>query len=907
MKKNLFQVSGMSCAACRNHVEKAVRKVPGVREVEVNLITGVMTVVCDSLPDEKEAEEEAWIIRAVEKAGYGASPLPSSSSLLSSSARTADRGGKTTAAGKRLTSSPSGRATPSERADREAAFLKRCFLQSLLFLIPLLYLSMHTMLCLPFPQALEGKAQGLPGALVQILLLLPILLINRRFFKSGAGTLLRGAPNMDSLVAIGSGAAVCYGILTLARTCFQAAGEGAAATAATGGTGGSGWGGGEALYFESAGMILTLITLGKYLEAKSRGKTTAALSKLLTLAPETAFVIRDGGREMEIPVEEVLEGDLIVIRPGQSIPVDGTVTEGVSSVNQSAITGESLPVEKHPGDKVFSASINGHGTFRFRAEEVGENTTLSKIIRLVEEAANSKAPIARLADRISGVFVPAVIGIAVLTFAGWMLAGAETGFALSCAVAVLVVSCPCALGLATPVAVMTAAGKGAEYGILFKSAVALENANAVNCVVLDKTGTVTEGRPKVVALVPAEGFPEQELLLLAASLEKASEHPLAQAVQAEAEKRRMQLLPVEQFRAVPGQGIAGQIRGKNCLAGNEAFLKGNGVVELPPLLSENASRLAEEGNTPLFFAENGKAAGFIAVADPLKKDSIRALRAFEEMKIEVVMMTGDSRRSADAVGRRLGIRRILSEVLPQDKERELRRLQEEEGKKTAMIGDGINDAPALVRADLGIAIGAGTDIAIESADVVLLKSALTDAVTALQLGRAVIRNIRMNLFWAFFYNCAGIPLAAGLFQPVLGWTLNPEFAAAAMCLSSVSVVTNALRLRFFHPSLPPEEEEEETAEEKTKPEVFLQNTIETQKENGVMRRKIISVEGMTCAHCKASVEKALKKMDGVADAQVSLEEKAAVVTLMSNVPDDLLIKTVNDLDFQAVSVRDEKG
>ena len=884
MKKNLFQVSGMSCAACRNHVEKAVRKVPGVREVEVNLITGVMTVVCDFLPDEGEAETR--IIRAVEKAGYGASPLPSSSSLLSSSARTADRGGKTTAAGKRLTSSPSGRATPSERADREAAFLKRCFLQSLLFLIPLLYLSMHTMLCLPFPQALEGKAQGLPGALVQILLLLPILLINRRFFKSGAGTLLRGAPNMDSLVAIGSGAA---------------------ATAATGGTGGSGWGGGEALYFESAGMILTLITLGKYLEAKSRGKTTAALSKLLTLAPETAFVIRDGGREMEIPVEEVLEGDLIVIRPGQSIPVDGTVTEGVSSVNQSAITGESLPVEKHPGDKVFSASINGHGTFRFRAEEVGENTTLSKIIRLVEEAANSKAPIARLADRISGVFVPAVIGIAVLTFAGWMLAGAETGFALSCAVAVLVVSCPCALGLATPVAVMTAAGKGAEYGILFKSAVALENANAVNCVVLDKTGTVTEGRPKVVALVPAEGFPEQELLLLAASLEKASEHPLAQAVQAEAEKRRMQLLPVEQFRAVPGQGIAGQIRGKNCLAGNEAFLKGNGVVELPPLLSENASRLAEEGNTPLFFAENGKAAGFIAVADPLKKDSIRALRAFEEMKIEVVMMTGDSRRSADAVGRRLGIRRILSEVLPQDKERELRRLQEEEGKKTAMIGDGINDAPALVRADLGIAIGAGTDIAIESADVVLLKSALTDAVTALQLGRAVIRNIRMNLFWAFFYNCAGIPLAAGLFQPVLGWTLNPEFAAAAMCLSSVSVVTNALRLRFFHPSLPPEEEEEETAEEKTKPEVFLQNTIETQKENGVMRRKIISVEGMTCAHCKASVEKALKKMDGVADAQVSLEEKAAVVTLMSDVPDDLLIKTVNDLDFQAVSVRDEKG
>lgn len=755
-----FNVTGMSCSACSAAVDKSVRKVGGVQDVNVNLLTNSMTVNYD-----ESAADSDSIIGAVEGAGYGAS-------VYTKDARAATR--------------PEKRADPVKEQLHE---MKRRLIISFVFWIPLMYLAMHDMLHLPVPDwfrsVFNGTENGIVFAFAQFLLLLPIVFANRKYYRVGFKTLLHRAPNMDSLIAIGSSAAIVYGVFAIFRIGY-ALGHGDTGTADRFRMD---------LYFESAGTILTLITLGKYLEARSKGKTSEAIEKLMDLAPKTATVVR-GDREVEIPVSEVAVGDLISVRPGQSIPVDGTVAEGGSSVDESALTGESIPVEKQPGDKVIAASVNKTGFFRFRAEKVGDDTTLAQIIDLVEEASSSKAPIAKLADRISGVFVPVVMAIALIAAIVWLLAGQTFEFALSTAIAVLVVSCPCALGLATPVAIMVGTGVGASNGILVKSAEALETVRSVNTVVLDKTGTVTEGKPKVTDLLPAEGVPERELLTVAASMEKPSEHPLAEAIVERAGAEKLPLLEVKEFGSVSGRGVEAMVGGERCLAGNAAFLR---EKDVPTTAFDDVSvRLAEDGKTPLYFARGGRMLGVVAVADVVKPTSREAVEEFRAMGIDVVMLTGDNKRTAEAIRRRLNIDRVVAEVLPQDKEREVRAIQERGG-KVAMIGDGINDAPALARADVGIAIGAGTDVAIESADIVLMKSDLLDAVTAVQLGKATIRNIRENLFWAFFYNSIGIPLAAGVFYSVLGWQMNPMFGAAAMSLSSVCVVTNALRLKFFRP------------------------------------------------------------------------------------------------------------
>ncbi|NCB62520.1 MAG: cadmium-translocating P-type ATPase [Clostridia bacterium] len=840
--KQKFNVTGMTCSSCSAHVTKAVEKVSGVESVHVNLLGNSMLVEYgDTTPDA--------IVRAVEDAGYGAL-LPQ-------------------AAVQKAVAAPPG---PSS-VDAELRSMKRRFLISLCFLLPLFYIAMGHMMGLPIPSFLHGTHNALSFALIQFLLVLPILYVNDKYFKVGFKTLFKGAPNMDSLIAIGSAAAVLYGVAAL----FQI-----------------GWGLGHGdllrvekwsmdLYFESAGMILTLITLGKYLETRSKGKTGEAISRLMDLAPKTALVLRDGA-ELELPVEEVGLGDLIVIKPGSSIPVDGVVTEGTSSVDESALTGESLPVEKGPGDKVAAATINKSGAFVFRATRVGEDTTLAQMIRLVDEAASSKAPIAKLADRVAGVFVPVVIVLAVLTTAVWLLLGHGVAFALTAGVAVLVISCPCALGLATPVAIMVGTGKGAENGILIKSAEALENLRAVQTIVLDKTGTVTEGRPKVTDLYPSGETTVEELLCVAASLEKPSEHPLADAVVAEAEARGIPLAPVDGFAALHGKGVTGSIQGAAYLAGNAAMLEEAGVDLGGDRLIADA--LAENGKTPLYFAENGKLIGVIAVADTVKKTSAEAIRGFRALGLDVVMLTGDNRRTAEAIGKELGVTRVIAEVLPQDKERHIAALQGE-GKKVAMVGDGINDAPALVRADVGLAIGAGTDVAIESADIVLMKSDLLDAVSAVQLSRAVIRNIKQNLFWAFCYNVIGIPLAAGVFFPMLGWLLNPMFAAAAMSLSSVSVVTNALRLKLFKPRRMTD----------SSPQGPQNDTLKT-KGSIIMEKKIL-IEGMSCAHCSGRVEKALNSLPGVT-AKVDLAAKTA--TVQGDSADAALKKAVEDAGYTVVSI-----
>ena len=636
------------------------------------------------------------------------------------------------------------------------------------------------------------------------------------------------------------------------------------------------------LYFESAGMILTLITLGKWLETRSKGKTSQAITRLMDLAPKTASVLRDGV-EVEIPVEEVAVGDLVVVRPGGRIPVDGVVTEGASSVDESALTGESLPVEKGPGDKVAAASINKSGFFTFRATRVGEDTTLAQMIRLVEEASASKAPIAKLADKVAGIFVPTVIAIALVTAVVWLIVtGGDVTRALTAGVAVLVISCPCALGLATPVAIMVGTGKGAENGILIKSAEALETLHAIQTVVVDKTGTLTQGRPSVTHCLPAEGVTEEELLCVAASLEKPSEHPLAEAILNEAEERNIPLAPIQDFEAVSGRGVRGSLHGADVLAGNRAMLEEAGISL--GTLGDKGETLAQDGKTPLYFAEDGKMLGVVAVADTPKSTSAEAVRQFQALGIDVVMLTGDNQRTAQAVGKALGVSRVIAEVLPQDKERVVAQLQAD-GKRVAMIGDGINDAPALARADVGMAIGAGTDVAIESADVVLMKSDLLDAVTAVRLSKKVIRNIKENLFWAFIYNIIGIPLAAGVWFPITGWQLSPMFGAAAMSLSSVCVVSNALRLKFFRPS---HGEEPETQ-------------IETQKGTSTMT-KTMTINGMMCAHCQAHVEKALNAIDGVT-AVVDLEAKTATVTLTHDVADDALKNAVTEAGYEVVSIQ----
>ena len=840
--KQKFNVTGMTCSACSAHVEKAVCHLAGVDQVNVNLLGNSMLVEY-----QEGTTDAARIIQAVEEAGYGAS-LPQAAAAAP--------------------------ARQENLMEEEAAGMKRRFCASLVFLVPLFYLSMGHMMGWPLPAFFHDPGNVFVVAFLQFLLTLPILYINDKYYKVGFKSLWHRAPNMDSLIALGSAAAMVYGVAAL----FQIA-----------------WGLGHGdqarvdrwsmdLYFESAGMILTLITLGKWLETRSKGKTSQAITRLMDLAPKTATVLRDGA-EVEVPVEEVRVDELVVVRPGGRIPVDGVVTDGRSSVDESALTGESLPVEKGPGDKVAAASINKSGSFTFRALRVGEDTTLAQMIRLVEEAASSKAPIAKLADKVAGIFVPTVIAIAVITAIVWLLAtGGDITRALTAGVAVLVISCPCALGLATPVAIMVGTGKGAENGILIKSAEALETLHTIGAVVLDKTGTLTQGKPVVTDCRMAEEVTEEELLCVAASLEQPSEHPLAEAILTEAQARNIPLVQVADFLATPGRGISATLHGAPVLAGNRAMLEEAGIG-LGPFAAQ-AEALAQEGKTPLFFAESGKLLGIVAVADTPKPTSAEAVAGFQAMGIDVIMLTGDNRRTAEAVGKALKVDRVIAEVLPQDKEKTVAELQAQ-GKRVAMVGDGINDAPALARADVGIAIGAGTDVAIESADIVLMKSDLLDAVTAVKLSKKVIRNIKENLFWAFIYNIIGIPLAAGVWYPLFHLQLSPMFAAAAMSMSSVCVVTNALRLKFFQP-------------EHRVPSPAPGNPPQTEKGSELMTKTMV-IEGMMCAHCQAHVEKALNALDGVS-ATVNLEAKTATVSLDAPVSDDVLKNAVVQAGYEVVSI-----
>lgn len=864
MKTEKYNVTGMTCAACQANVTRCVQKLDGVEDVNVSLLANQMTVSYD----ENKLRPEN-IISAVEGAGYGASSME-----------------------KALEKDTGFRGEwqlRKKQAEDSRQSMKKRLIYSVVLLVPLMYIAMGSMLGLPVPGFFTGTQNALVSALAQLLLTVPIIFINRHFYQFGFKALLHGAPNMDSLVAIGSGAALVYGLFAMFRMAY-------------------GFGHGDmelvheyahALYFESAAMILTLVTVGKYLEARSKAKTSDALDKLMDLAPKTAVVLRNG-EEVTIPAEQVAAGDIVVIRPGEGIPVDGVVLEGHGYVDQAAITGESIPVEKNPGDTVISATINKNGSFQFQASKVGEDTTLSQIIRLVDEASNSKAPIARLADKVSGIFVPVVIGIAIVTAVVWMAVGEGFEFALSNAISVLVISCPCALGLATPVAIMVGTGKAAEMGILIKSAESLENLHNVDTIVLDKTGTITSGKPTVTDIVPlTEDLTGEELLILAASAEMGSEHPLAQAIVERAKAEKLSLVQAESFEAESGRGIRAKVDGKDILAGNAVFMEENRLLDGADAgtASERARTLAQEGKTPLLFAQDGKLIGIIAVADTIRESSRAAIKRFAKMGLKVVMLTGDNKVTAEAIRKELNINEAITDVLPTQKEAHIRALQEQ-GHKVAMVGDGINDAPALTRSDVGIAIGAGTDIAIESADVVLMKDSLNDVAAAIQLSRAVVRNIHMNLFWAFFYNILGIPLAAGVLFPVFGWRLSPMIGSAAMSLSSVCVVTNALRLRFFKDKdkIPDNEENDGTIE---KQEAITADEAEEKGE--ILMTKIIKVEGMMCAHCQAHVFKALSAVDGVQKVEVSLEDKQAVVTLAKDVADQLLMDAVTEAGYTPVS------
>lgn len=896
MKNERFHITGMTCAACQANITRNVGKLDGVEEVNVSLLANQMTVAYD----EEKTDEQA-IIHAVTEIGYGASG-------------TGTEAQKDSGFGKEWQS----RREMTEENQKE---MKRRLITSVAILIPLMYVAMGPMMSLPVPGFLVGMENSLISALTQLLLTVPVMIINRHFYQSGFKALVKKAPNMDSLVAIGSAAAFVYGVFSMYRMAY-----------------GFGHGDmdlvhqyGHELYFESCAMILTLITVGKYLEARSKAKTSDALRKLVDLAPKTAVVLRDG-IEQVIPAENVTAGDIVVIKPGGSIPVDGVVTEGHGYVDQAAITGESVPVEKNAGDEVISATINKNGSFRFRASRVGDDTTLAQIIRLVDEAGNTKAPIARLADRVSGVFVPTVIIIAILTAIVWLIAGQSFEFALSNAIAVLVISCPCALGLATPVAIMVGTGKAAEYGILIKSAVSLETLHSIDTVVLDKTGTITVGHPSVTDVILwNKKNTREEFLAEAAAVEAGSEHPLAVAVVEKAGQEGLVLPKADAFDSLAGRGVSAVIKGKRYLAGNMAFLQENGLLKQPELqkkVQEQADSLASEGKTPLLFACDEELEGIIAVADTVRETSKAALRQFKEAGLKVVMLTGDNRITAEAIRKRLDIEEAISEVMPTQKESCIRELQEK-GHKVAMVGDGINDAPALTRADVGIAIGAGTDIAIDSADVVLMKDSLADVVTAIDLSKSVIRNIRMNLFWAFFYNVCGIPVAAGLLYPMFNIRLSPMIGAAAMSLSSVCVVTNALRLRFFKGKTVPSDAAEEqkknetadsgTAQLRTAERSAADDNREPDKEaikevkeerNGEKMpsgkgekemEKVIEVEGMMCAHCQMHVQKALAAVEGVSEAAVDLEAKKAVVKLSQEVSDETLMKAVEDAGYTAVS------
>ena len=838
MMTEQFAVTGMTCAACSAHVEKAVSRLSGVQSAPVNLMLGSMTVTYD-----EKAVTEGDIIAAVKAAGYGASP-----------ASQTDQG--------------------QLRRDQDAALRRRKkhLIWSVVFLVPLFYLSMGHMMGLPLPQVLHTHPLLL--ACLQLALVIPILILNRNYFTVGFSRLVKLSPNMDSLVAVGAAAGLVYSLIEMG---LLAAGQVS---------------GMPDLYFESAGMILTLVTVGKYLEERSRGKTTGAISALLALAPESA-VVRRQGQELTIPTEEIVAGDTVIVRQGGRIPVDGVITDGHAAVDESAITGESLPVEKVPGDAVTSATVTSSGYLELRATRVGGDTTLSQIIRLMEEAASSKAPISRLADRISGIFVPAVMAISLTAALLWaFVGGMDVRFCLSIAIAVLVISCPCALGLATPVAIMVGTGQAAQQGILIKSAESLELLHKVQTVVLDKTGTVTMGQPRVTDILCAPGVTEEELLCVAASAEKPSEHPLAHAIVEESQARHNPLCPVSGFRSVPGGGIQATLSGEAVLAGNAGYLAQNGVSLAA--MEADAHRLAEDGKTPLFFAESGRLLGCVAVADVVKPDSAKAIAALRRMGRRVVLLTGDNQRTANAIARQIGVDQVIAQVLPQDKAKCVAQLQQQ-GQRVAMVGDGVNDAPALAQADVGLAIGAGTDIAIESADVVLMKSSLLDIPAAMDLSRAVLRNIKQNLFWAFFYNSIGIPVAAGVLYPALHLTLNPMLAAAAMSLSSVCVVSNALRLRGW------------------KPPVFTDQPVPTaplpesavfqsqgKEENTV--NKTIHIDGMMCTHCTGRVEKALNDLPGV-EATVDLDSKSAAVTCTPDVSDDTLRQAVEDAGYHVTGIR----
>lgn len=917
--KNRYHVSGMTCSACSSHVEKAVGKLEAVETVSVNLLTETMEVGYD---ENRTGTEE--IISAVEKAGYGAALIIGGDQGEGSNRQEGRRTG--------VDGTDSGRGSVQKKAQEEAGAMKRRLGISIAFLLPLMYVAMYHMynewFGIPIPgfvhRYFHGNENAMNFALTQFMLLLPIVYVNRKFFSVGFRTLRHLAPNMDSLIALGASAAIVYGVFAMYRIGFGLGhGEMAVVEQYT-----------HDLYFESAGMILTLITVGKYLESRSRGKTSEAITKLMDLSPKTAILLGEDGRESEIPTEELRAGDVFLVKPGSLVPADGTVIEGASSVDESAITGESVPVEKQEGDKVVSATVNKAGFLKCRADRVGEDTTLSQIIRLVEEASASKAPIARLADRVAGVFVPVVICISLVTLLVWLLAGAGAEFAVSTAIAVLVISCPCALGLATPVAIMVGTGVGAGHGILIKSGEALQQARDIDTVVMDKTGTITAGRLKCMEInVYVQDMSVGTFVRIAAALEKKSEHPLAEAVLEHAGSMKLSVPEVRDFRAVFGRGVegvlaediapglmvpedagpvsatrpsaggtctgngprdAGAKAGTRYFVGNQAYMEEQGI-RIEPMVQQGIAALADEGMTPLLMAEEGRFLGIIGVADEIKPTSREAIRSFRKTGIHVVMLTGDNRRTAEAVRKRLDIEEVVAEVLPQDKEKKISRLQAE-GHRVAMIGDGINDAPALAAADVGMAIGAGTDVAMESADVILMKSDLRDAVTAVRLSRMVIRNIKQNLFWAFFYNVIGIPLAAGVWYPIFGIKLNPMFGAAAMSLSSIFVVGNALRLKRFKSGFDTDTAEEAGISENGK------GRAEAPAERKDNMTKIMKIEGMMCGHCTGRVQKALEAVEGVSGVVMSLEEKTAAVDMGTEVADAVLTAAVAEAGYEVTDI-----
>lgn len=865
-----YNVTGMTCAACQARVQKSVSNLTGVQECNVNLLKNSMVVTYDD-----KNVNSGQIIAAVEKAGYGASIQQVK--------------GKSAAQA----------VSPVDIVKKEYETMKRRVIWSFVFTIPLFYISMGHMMGWPLPGFFLGTENSMIYALTLFLLALPVAIINNKYYRMGFKTLFHGSPNMDSLIALGSGASLAYGVYALYKIAWGFGyGDLAMVNQFT-----------HDLYFEGAGTILTLITLGKFFEARAKGRTSDAINKLMNLAPKKATVVRNGV-ETVIPAEEVEKGDILIVKAGESVPVDGVLLEGSGSVDESAITGESIPVDKQAGDKVIGATINQSGYFRMRADKVGDETALSQIIKLVDEATSSKAPIAKLADKVAGIFVPIVIGIALLAMVVWLICGATFEFAMTIAVSVLVVSCPCALGLATPTAIMVGTGRGASNGILIKSAEALETAHSVNVVVMDKTGTITQGKSVVTDLACQSGVTEDYLLQIAASLEKLSEHPLARAIVAEAEKRNTQFLPVEQFEQIPGQGIKGSIQGLACLAGNQKLLNAEGIHD--EALEQLQDQMADQGKTPLFFAAAGKLIGMVAVADVVKPTSKQAIADLQTMGIEVVMLTGDHKKTAEAIRKQVGVDRVVAEVLPQDKEREVRSLQAS-GKKVAMVGDGINDAPALARADVGIAIGAGTDVAMESADIVLMRNDLLDVTGAIELSKATMRNIKENLFWAFFYNIIGIPIAAGCWYTAFHLKMNPMVAALAMSFSSVFVVSNALRLRFFKPkhgsAVSDNTAETSTSVTTESPvqKISVKQTTINQSNGGTTMKKELMIEGMMCQNCVKHVTHALEGVSGASHVQVSLEDKKATVEVPESVTDETLKAAVTEAGYEVTGITTHEG